>query len=202
MNGLRCVWRQAVQHKLRGLPSGKTAVYVAEIFHYRVKEAERTWKHSQHNRIVKGRNRNDVLSRALDETETIALCSSALLSFFLFLFSLSSAKGIRYVGECRFWFSFLFFFTCFSNARWKIPTRRVGVRVDHPFPWFWQLLAFVSAMEVVLDVCFYLRASFDLSLILEFYLFPSTRFPFACMPMRVFVCYFLQTALNNCKLCI
>lgn len=106
------------------------------------------------------------------------------------------------MGECRFWFSFLFFFTCFSNARWKIPTRRVGVRVDHPFPWFWQLLAFVSAMEVVLDVCFYLRASFDLSLILEFYLFPSTRFPFACMPMRVFVCYFLQTALNNCKLCI
>lgn len=41
-----------------------------------------------------------MLSRALDQTETIALCSSALLSFFFFLFfSLSSIKGIRCVGN-------------------------------------------------------------------------------------------------------
>lgn len=39
-------------------------------------------------------------------------------------------------------------FTFSSNARWRMSTRRVGVGVEHPFPWFWQLLAFVSAMEV------------------------------------------------------
>lgn len=159
MNGLRCVWRQAVQHKLRGLPSMETAVYMIRQYFIIVSKKQRERESTVS--IIKSLN---VKGRILcylghwTKQKRLSFCSSALLSFFFF-----SHPQIGFsVWECRFWFSFLFFFTCFSNARWKIPMRQVGVRVDHPFLWFWQLLAFVSAMKVILGVCFYLQASFNL----------------------------------------
>lgn len=76
-------------------------------------------------------------------------------SFFLFLsLSLSPLSALLLLPRSA---TFLYFwstescswlFTFSSNARWRMSTRRVGVGVEHPFPWFWQLLAFVSAMEV------------------------------------------------------
>lgn len=72
----------------------------------------------------------------------------------VFLFSLSLLPALLLLPRSA---TFLYFwstescswlFTFSSNARWRMSTRRVGVGVEHPFPWFWQLLAFVSAMEV------------------------------------------------------
>lgn len=53
--------------------------------------------------------------------------------------SLVSAKRefgiyVRVGDNTAFFNSFFFFFTCFSNARWKMPTRRMGAGLEHPFP--------------------------------------------------------------------
>jgi len=49
-----------------------------------------------------------VLSRALDETETIALCSSALLSFFSFLSHPQRGFGVGIPLLTLFFFLYLF----------------------------------------------------------------------------------------------
>lgn len=153
-------------------------LYVVAVSRYRVKEAERTWKHSlnfntrQRNAFWKGDFFVTGASRTIETRNDCAFFFYASFpsrafssfSFVYFFFLLSAQRGNRGrvsgVGMPLFYFLFSFFFTCFSNARWKMP-RRMRVGVEHPFLWFWQLLAFVSAMEIVLGVlCYYLRASF------------------------------------------
>lgn len=155
--------------------AGAIAVYVAAISRYRVKEAERTWKHSiafNSNRrsslkgrlFVSGANGRDEKRLHFVLLRFFSFSSRSFLFTFFFLSLFIREWGNLAVGMPLFDFLFSFFFTCSSNARWKMPTRRVGVGVEHPFPWFWQLLAFVSAMEVVLGVlCYYLRASLSYS---------------------------------------
>lgn len=162
------LWKQAVRHKTKEDKAGRsqsTWRRYPVIVSKKQKEPESTVsiliRIRRRARSLKGRFS---VSRANGRNaKTIALCSPALLflsAFFSFLFSFffyscshltKGESGVRgCVWGCRF-LTFLFsvFFTCFSNARWKMPTKRVGVGVEHPFPWFWQLLAFVSAMEVV-----------------------------------------------------
>lgn len=176
---LRCLRKQAVRHTEGEYASrGWSQVYVVAVSRYRVKEAERTWKHSlnfntrQRNAFWKGDFFVTGASRTIETRNDCAFFfytsfpsrAFSSFSFVYFFFLLSAQRGNRGrvsgVGMPLFYFLFSFFFTCFSNARWKMP-RRMRVGVEHPFLWFWQLLAFVSAMEIVLGVlCYYLRASF------------------------------------------
>lgn len=177
---LRYLRKQAVRHTEGEYASrGWSQVYVVAVSRYRVKEAERTWKHSlnfntrQRNAFWKGdffRNWGKPDDRNEKRLRFLLLhffsFTRVLFFFFrLFFFSLIRSKRkeghrVSGMGMPLFDFLFSFFFTCFSNARWKMP-RRMRVGVEYPFLWFWQLLAFVSAMEIVLGVlCYYLRASF------------------------------------------
>lgn len=53
VNGLRCVWKQAVQRKLKWLLSARGLLSTwRQYFIITSKKQSRTWKHSQYNRIV------------------------------------------------------------------------------------------------------------------------------------------------------
>lgn len=161
--------RQAVRHKLRLVISSKRGggrccrSTVAAIFHYRASKKQRERESAQSNGIIESskcsRTKLPVTLRAFIRgahrhrkwLRSLFVCASFSLS----LGEEGSTGGIFDAGMAAIAsFRFTFFFTCSSNARWKMPTRRVGVGVEHPFPWFWQLLSFVSAMEVILGVCY------------------------------------------------
>lgn len=123
------------------------------------KKQSRTWKHSQCNRIVETLKGEGALCYLGHWTKQKWL-RFVLLRFFFLSLSVSIFRIRKEeiwwkngMGGCCAFDFFFIFFTCFSNVRWKMPTRRTGAGLEHPFPWFWQLLAFVSAMEIIPNVC-------------------------------------------------
>lgn len=125
---LRCLRKQAVRHTEGEYASrGWSQVYVVAVSRYRVKEAERTWKHSlnfntrQRNAFWKGdffvtgasrtiETRNDCAFFFYASFPSRAFSSFSFVYFFFSLIRSKRKEGQEYlVWECRFLiFSFLF----------------------------------------------------------------------------------------------
>lgn len=124
---LRCLRKQAVRHTEGEYASrGWSQVYVVAVSRYRVKEAERTWKHSlnfntrQRNAFWKGDFFVTGASRTIETSNDCAFFfytsfpsrafSSFSFVYFFFSYPLKEERGAEYlVWECRFLiFSFLF----------------------------------------------------------------------------------------------
>lgn len=125
---LRCLRKQAVRHTEGEYASrGWSQVYVVAVSRYRVKEAERTWKHSlnfntrQRNAFWKGdffvtgasrtiETRNDCAFFFYTSFPSRAFSSFSFVYFFFLLSAQRGKRGTEYlVWECRFLiFSFLF----------------------------------------------------------------------------------------------
>lgn len=97
VNGLRCVWKQAVQRKLKWLLSARGLLSTwRQYFIITSKKQSRTWKHSQYNRIVETLKGEGALCYLGHWTKQKWLRFVLLRFFFLFRIR---KEEIRCVGE-------------------------------------------------------------------------------------------------------
>lgn len=132
---LRCLRKQAVRHTEGEYASrGWSQVYVVAVSRYRVKEAERTWKHSlnfntrQRNAFWNGDFFVTGASRTIETRNDCAFFfytsfpsrAFSSFSFRLFFFSLIRSKRKEgqsiWCGNVAFWFSLFFFLYLFLKC--------------------------------------------------------------------------------------